>query len=300
MYKLSVIIVNYNSKYYLNNCIRSIIDHTHKLHYEIIVVDNASSDGSVYDIQNNYPGIKIIENKANLGFGKASNIGMKNATGENIVLVNNDVVLINDALSKMADFMGSNIMIGALTCKIYEKDGKAIQTNCRAFPAPLDTIFGRSSLMTKLFPNNSRSKKNLLYDWDYDSVREIDWASGAILMVKKEVIKKIGMLDEKYFMFWEDTDWCKRMKDAGWRIFFLPDAKVIHYAGSGGGARSIWLKLYIMYQMHRSAYYYFRKHYYKNALHPMAILLFFGMISLIIFKGCYEIIVYLLLAVKGA
>lgn len=100
------------------------------------------------------------------------------------------------------------------------------------------------------------------------------------------------MLDENFFMYWEDTDFCRRASDAGWEIGYTPDAEIIHYTGQGGGKRSLGLKLYTIYQMHRSAYYYFRKHYYKHPLHPMAILTFAGMVALTLVKGFYEVIAY--------
>jgi GT2 family glycosyltransferase len=154
-------------------------------------------------------------------------------------------------------------------------------------------MFGRASLFTKLFPSNPWSKNNLLANWDYNSIREVDWVSGAALMIRREVFEIVGGLDEDYFMYWEDTDWCKRIRDAGWQIWFTPDGEIIHFTGQGGGKRSLWLKLLTIYHLHRSAYLYFRKHYYKNALHPIAILTFVGMIVLVAVKSVLESVKYI-------
>jgi GT2 family glycosyltransferase len=143
-----------------------------------------------------------------------------------------------------------------------------------------------------LFPNNPITKRNTLSDWDYNSPRQVDWVSGAAMMVRSEVLEQVGLLDENFFMYWEDTDFCKRARDAGWEVWFTPEAEIIHYTGQGGGERSLWLKLFTLYQMHRSAYYFFLKHYYKNPFHPMAILTFMGMLTLIGAKSIIEIMKY--------
>jgi len=146
-------------------------------------------------------------------------------------------------------------------------------------------MFGRASLLTKLFPNNPWSAKNLLSDWDYESKREVDWVSGAAMLIRKELLGQIGLLDGNYFMYWEDTDICKRTKDAGWKIMFIPEAEIIHLTGRGGGKRNLRLSLYTTYQMHRSAYHYFLKHYYKHAFTPLAIFTFMGMLTLAAVKS---------------
>lgn len=288
MNELSIIIVNYNSKDYLINCLSSIFKHTNEPAFEVTVIDNASSDESVNLVKNSFPQVKLIKNKINIGFAAANNQAIKVAAGKYIILLNNDTVLKNDALDKMVDFMDKNPNVGVLTCKLFDADGKTVQRNCRAFPTPWGTMFGRASLFTRLFPNNPFSKKNLLADWDYNSVKEVDWVSGAALMVRREVIDQVGLLDENFYMYWEDTDWCKRIRDAGWKIYFIPDAEIIHFTGRGGGTRSLSLSNFTIYQMHRSAYYYFRKHYLKSWLNPMTLITFLGFIILTGLKIAYN------------
>ena len=287
---LSVCLVNHNAKELILDCIESIYNKTNKTSFEIILVDNNSTDGSQEPIEKAFPEVKIIENKQNKGFAYANNQAVKFASGKYIMLLNNDTILKNDALDKMVTFIESKPKVGALTCKLYNANKITVQSNCRSFPTPLGTMFGRASLLTKLFPNNPWSAKNLLSDWDYNSPREIDWASGAALMVRRAVINQIGLLDDKnFFIYWEDTDWCKRIHDAGWKIMFIPDAEIIHLTGRGGGQRKLLLRLHTMFQMHRSAYLYFLKHHFKNPVQPQAILVFLGMTFLIFIKGAIEI-----------
>ncbi|OGC04112.1 hypothetical protein A2276_05810 [candidate division WOR-1 bacterium RIFOXYA12_FULL_43_27] len=278
---LSICLINHNSQELTTNCLRSIYDKTKLLSFEIILVDNNSTDGSRESIKKAFSQVKIIANKQNKGFAYANNQAIRMAVGKYVILLNNDTILKNDALDKMVAFMEANPKVGALTCKLYDADGKTIQRNCRTFPTPWGTMFGRASLLTKLFPNNPWSSKNLLSNWNYDSIREIDWASGAALMVRKSVIDQVGMLDDKnFFIYWEDTDWCKRIHDAGWKICFIPEAEIIHFTGKGGGKRGLFLSNLMIYQMHKSAYNYFRKHYLKSWLNPMTTVTFFGFIVL--------------------
>ena len=286
---LSVCIVNHNAKTLTLNCLRSIAEQT-KIAHEVILVDNASSDNVVSEVEKSFPRTLIIANKINNGFALANNQAMKIARGKYIILLNNDTLLLNDALGIMVKFFEQDPTIGALTCKLFEADGETIQRNCRSFPTVLGTMFGRSSLLTRLFPGNPFSAKNILSDWKYNSKCEIDWVSGAAIMVRREVVDRVGMLDDKtLYMYWEDTDWCKRIRGAGWQIWFVPEGRIVHYSGQGGGKRSLLLKLYTMLQMHRSAYYYFRKHYYHIFFHPMAILTLIGMMSMISVKTLIEI-----------
>jgi GT2 family glycosyltransferase len=280
---LSIILINHNAKDFTADCIQSIYDKT-TVPFEIILVDNNSSDDSPSYIKEKFPQVRLIENKSNRGFATANNQGIKISKGKLLILLNNDTVLKNNALDKMFEYMDKNPEIGILACKLFDADGKTVQHNCRAFPSPVGTMFGRASLFTKLMPNNPISKRNLLLNWDYSSVKEADWVSGAALMVKREAIEQIGLLDENFYMYWEDTDFCKRAKDAGWQICFFPEAQIIHFTGKGGGKRNFLLSSNTIYQMHKSAYYYFRKYHLKSRLNPMTAVTFLGFIILTALK----------------
>ena len=289
MIKLSVILVNHNARQLTLDCLASIAAKTRTPH-EIILVDNASADGSVEAVRRRFPQAVIIANQANNGFARANNQGMEIARGKYVILLNNDTVLKNDALDQMGAFLEANPRAGALTCKLYDADGVTVQKNCRSFPSLLGTMFGRASLLTRFFPRNPWSSRNLLTDWDYNSARAVDWISGAALMVRREVIERVGRLDDKtYYMYWEDTDWCKRIRDAGWEICFTPAGEIVHLTGQGAGKRPLRLRLAMIYHLHRSAYRYFRKHYYQNPFHPLAVLAFVGMWSLVALKSWLEI-----------
>jgi glycosyltransferase involved in cell wall biosynthesis len=206
--KLSVVLINHNAKKHTANCISSIVEKTSKAH-EIILVDN-SSDKNLQDISQNFPFVKRVQNDKNHGFARSSNQGIKLASGKYIILLNNDTVLKNNALDIMVDFMENNIKVGVLTCKLYE-GSENIQKNCRSFYSrSFDTLFGRASLITKIFPDNPISRRNILSNWDYNSAREVDWVSGACMMIRRELLENIGLLDENFHMYWEDTDFCKR------------------------------------------------------------------------------------------
>lgn len=289
---LSICIVNHNAKQMTLACLKSIYEKTKMISYEIILVDNTSKDGSQEAIRNEYPDVHLICNETNRGFAGANNQAMAIAAGRYIILLNNDTVLLNDALSIMVEFMVDHQDAGLVTCMLYNSDLKTFQRICRMFPTPLGTLFGRTSFLTKIFPNNYWSKNNLLTDWGYDSVKKIDWVPGAAVMVRKEIIDNIGGLDgETFYMYWEDTDWCKRIRDAGWEIYFTPEAKILHYGGQGGTKLNNLLhNIKMMFYMHYSAYKYFRKHYFKNPLHPMAIMTFTGMAILVGGKSVVETI----------
>jgi GT2 family glycosyltransferase len=291
---ITICLVNHNACKYTIDCIDSIKRNARQAtDCTIIVVDNKSTDGSARKIKDKHPDVLLILSETNVGFATANNLAIAKARGEYVLLLNNDTVLRNDALTLLARFLAENPKTGIITCKLFEPDGK-IQKNCRSFPlTPFDTMFGRASLLSKLFPNNPITKRTILSGWDYNSPRQVDWVSGACMMVRREVFDQIGLLDENFFMYWEDTDLCKRARDAGWEIRYTPEGEITHYSGQGGGNRSLPLKLFTIYQMHRSAYYYFRKHYYHNPLHPMALFAYAGMWTLVLGKSIIAILGYL-------
>lgn len=291
--ELSIIIVNHNAKNYLKNCIDSILKSLKDVKYEIIVVDNASIDGSAAMMRQLFPQVKIIAASKNLGFARANNVGIKMAMGENILLLNNDMIVIDKAINVLLEFLSKHKGVGVVTGKLSEENGK-IQYNCRSFPlTPFDALFGRASLLSKLFPWNPITRRNILSGANKNIASSVDWVSGACMLVRREVFDQVGLLDEAFFMYWEDADFCMRARAAGWEVWFCPGAEFIHFTGRGGGKRSLRLKLFTMFQMHRSAFWYFRKHYYKSFFHPMAAIAYLGMIFLITAKVIMEMINHL-------
>lgn len=230
MIKLSIIIVNFNVKAFLQNCLLSVRKSLEDIPSEIIVVDNASDDGSVEIIKKNFPDVKLIELSENLGFSKANNIGLKIAKGEYICLLNPDTIVEEDTFNTMIRFMESHPEAGMAGCKILNPDG-TFQLACRrSFPTPwvaFTKIFGLSALFpkSKLF-----ARYNITY-LDENQTYEVDAISGSFMFLRRDVYEKEGGLDESFFMYGEDLDWCFRIKEAGFKIYYVHSTKIIHFKG---------------------------------------------------------------------
>lgn len=227
---LSIIIVNYNVKEFLQNLIHSIEKASLNLTKEIIIVDNASDDGSVEFIREKFPQAKLIANQKNLGFGKANNIGLKQASGKYILLINPDTLVAEDTFEKMIKFFESNPEAGLAGCKILNPDG-SLQLACRrSFPGPW-TSFTKVTGLSSLFPNNKVfARYNLTY-LDENKTYEVDAISGSFMMMLKEVYAKVGGFDEQFFMYGEDLDLCYRIQKSGFKVYYVHSTQIIHYKG---------------------------------------------------------------------
>lgn len=227
---LSIIIVNYNVKEFLQNLIHSIEKAALNLTKEIIIIDNASDDGSVEFIKEKLPQVTLIANKVNLGFGKANNIGLKQATGKYLLLINPDTIVAEDTFEKMICFFESNKTVGLAGCKILNPDG-TFQLACRrSFPGPW-TSFTKVTGLSSLFPGSKIfARYNLTY-LDENQTYEVDAISGSFMMMKREVYEKVGGFDEQFFMYGEDLDLCYRIQKAGYKVFYVHSTQIIHYKG---------------------------------------------------------------------
>jgi len=281
---LSIIIVNYNTKDLLETCLKSISQNTHNILYEIVVVDNHSKDSSVQMIEGEFPDARLIKNKSNNGYSKANNQGINISQGRYILLLNSDTEVSNDALNKAVKFMDDNSEIGICGLKLLNADG-SIQLSCRSFPTFSTAIFNRYSIITRLFPDNKFSREYLLSDWDHKSIMDVDWVSGACMLIRREVIDKIGLLEEKFFMYSEDVDLCYRAKENGWRIVYYPLSEVIHYIGKSSEKKPF----LSIFERHKSMYLYYKKHYSRE-------ILFLDLITLlaIMFRALFQSISYYL------
>lgn len=259
MMDVSIIIVNYNTKELLKQTIKSVIKNTKGLEYEIIVVDNASIDGSIELVKNEFKDVLLIENKNNLGFSKANNIGIKKSSGKYVLLLNSDTVVLDKTIKICFDYMEEYIDIGALGCKVVLKDGKLDHACKRGFPTPPASLYYMLKL-NKFFP---KSKKFGQYTMSYvgeDEISEVDSLMGAFMMVRRDAIDKIGFLDEDFFMYGEDIDWCFRIKEAGYKVVYFPKVKIIHYKGASSRKK----KYKTLYEFHRAMYLFYNKHYFKK------------------------------------
>ncbi|MDR3665643.1 MAG: glycosyltransferase [Ignavibacteriaceae bacterium] len=227
---LSIIIVNYNVKEFLQNLLHSISKSSKQIKREIIIVDNASNDGSIEFITNNFPEVNLIANNDNLGFSKANNIGLKKATGKYILLINPDTLVSEDTFEKMIGFFEENPEVGLAGCKILNPDG-TLQLACRrSFPGPW-TSFCKVTGLSNLFPESKLfARYNLTY-LDPDRTYEVDAVSGSFMMFRRDVYERIGGLDEKFFMYGEDLDFCYRSQKSGFKVFYVHSTQIIHYKG---------------------------------------------------------------------
>jgi GT2 family glycosyltransferase len=263
--ELTIIIVNYNCRQHTLQCLLSINQNTQKLDYEIIVIDNGSQDKSVDFIKRRLDtsflsSCRFIENKLNLGFAKAINQGIHLACGRYLLLLNNDTLVLPGSLSELVGFMSGHPEAIAAGGKVLNPDG-TLQFSCRRFPGYLTALFNRKSIFTRLFKNNRISKKYLMADWPHNEARPVDWASACYLIMRREAIEKVGLLDEEFFMYCEDVDWCWRAREKGLRVFYFPGAAIIHISKDYAGD---FIRKIISH--HQSMFRYYKKHLSKNLL----------------------------------
>ena len=241
MIDISVIIVNYNVKELLEQCVKSIFSASSNLKVEVIVVDNNSFDGSVEFLKQKFPGnaqLKIIESPINLGFAKANNLGAKEAKGEYLLILNPDTILQEDTLERSLEFYKANKEIGALTCKLILPNGKLDLACRRSFPTPSVAVY-RILGLSRIFPKSKLfGKYNLTY-LDENDTYEVDAIVGAYMLIKKDIYEKVKGFDEDYFMYGEDLDLCFRIKKAGYKIYYYPETSIIHYKGESTKKSSI-------------------------------------------------------------
>lgn len=230
---ISFIIVNWNTKALLQNCLESILKTVDILTYEIIVVDNASSDGSVEMLARQYPEVRVIGNKENRGFGVANNQGFAVMQGKYALLINTDAVLTDQAVKKLWSFAEGYPQAAIVCGQLLNADGTK-QNSIASFPTLL-TIATNTSLLEYLFPGKYPSKR-----YDHSKPLEVDSAIGACMMIRKEALDKVGFFDDRYFFFFEETDMAYAMRHAGWKIYQVPDALIYHLQGQsiGHNARS--------------------------------------------------------------
>lgn len=252
--KLSVIIVNWNTKELLLSCLNSLYADRLDGKYEVWVVDNASSDGSPEAVRKQFPTVKLILTSQNVGFGAANNLAIHQSKGEFIWFLNSDTQIKPGAISPLIEFMEENPLAGGVGSKLLNPDG-SLQTSCYPFP----TI---SRELWRLFHLDAIWKYGV-YDqsqWDPNKPREVDIIQGASLFLRREALDKVGIFDEDYFMYTEEVDLCYRLKNAGWHLYWVPQSEVIHYGGQSTQqiAAEMFLALYQsklqFFQKHRSRY----------------------------------------------
>ncbi len=244
---LSIVIVNWNTRALLLDCLASVYHTIRELSFEVFVVDNASTDGSVAAVRQEYPQAVVIENERNLGCAAANNQALRQMAGRYALLLNTDAVLTEGAVEKLLRFMESHPRVAMGCGQLLNADGTK-QNSIANFPSFL-TLLGNESVLRILWPKRFPSKRR-----EYAAPIPVESCIGACLMVRKAAMDAVGLLDERYFFFMEETDWARAMKEAGWESWFVPDARIYHLQGQSAGDNIEARKMF-----YRSRYQYLRK-----------------------------------------
>jgi GT2 family glycosyltransferase len=271
---LSVVILNWNTRRDLEKCLRSLECPQPGIAFEIVVVDNASDDRSREMVRDLFPQARLIVNPRNLGFGAGNNVAIPQTTGRYVLFLNSDTLVQEGALAAMVHHADANPDIGILGPKLLNADG-SLQYSCRRYPN-LGTGFFRNTPLGRLFPHNRFASDYLMQDWDHATPRDVDWVSGAALMIRRTLLDRIGGFDDAFFMYCEDVDLCWRANhtpcspsslggSGHWRVTYFPDAVIYHVIGRSSDK----VPTRMTYEFHRSQYLFYRKHYAASTPLPL-------------------------------
>lgn len=254
MLDLSIVIVNWNVRDLLRQCLNSILADLQTCTLEIIVIDNASTDGSVEMVRQKFPQVRLIASEVNLGYTGGNNLGITTSQGRYILLLNPDTEVVGNAPSQMVAYMDAHPNVGALGPQLLNPDG-SVQSSRRRFPT-LCTAFVESTVIQQWWPDNRILRRYYVQDRPDDAISEVDWVTGACILLRREAVEQVGLLDDDFFMYSEELDWCRRARDAGWKVVYLPTAQVIHHEGKS--SEQVLPFRHIRFQT--SKIHYFRKH----------------------------------------
>jgi len=260
---LSAVVINYKSRDALAECLDALTADARAagLQLETVVIDNDSRDGTDEMLRARHPQARFVGNSENVGYARAVNQGIAATSAPFVLVLNPDCVPHAGALAALRDHLLAHPKVAVAGPRLLNTDG-SLEYSARSFPTPFTFLFNRYSLLTRLWPSNPWSRRYLMSDWDHASERAVDWLSGACLLVRRAAIAEVGGMDEKFFMFNEDVDWCRRFRDAGWSNVYLPAATVTHQVGASRkkvAPRVIWAR-------HLGMIRYYRKHHSRNPL----------------------------------
>jgi GT2 family glycosyltransferase len=266
--QLSIVIVNWNTRQLLVNCLESIYSSPPEGVFDIWVVDNSSSDGSSAKVRQNFPEVKLIENNENVGFGRANNQAIEESRSQYLLILNPDTVVKSRAVSGLVNFLDQNPDVGIAGPKLINPDG-TLQISAFPFPT-LSKEFWRVFHLDKLTVRSSYPMEK----WNQNQVKEVDYLSGACMLIRRSALNQIGVFDENFFIYSEEVDLCLRFKEAGWSLYWVPTTSVIHYGGRSTQqvSEDMFLKLY------ESKVMYFRKHHSSFTVQVYKLILFAGVI----------------------
>ena len=285
-FDLSITICSWNTIEDLRACLQSLRDAKDEANFEVVVVDNASHDGSPDMVEKEFPEFRLLRQTTNLGFTGGHNLAIQERQGRDVALLNSDTVVHPGAVKALVEFMAAHPEYGIVGPKLLNPDG-SLQYSCRRFLNPVAAAF-RNTFLGRLFPNNKFTRDYLMTDLDRTNPTEVDWVSGAAMFVRKEVVDQIGVLDNNLFMYCEDVDWCKRAWLAGFKVVYYPQAVITHAIGTS--TSQIANKMIV--RFHRSMFRYYKKHTVKESptlarplLLPLAALALTTRASLFILKN---------------
>lgn len=254
--KLSIILVNWNTKDLTRDALVSIFDQTKNIEFEVIVVDNNSGDGSVEMIKKEFSQVILIENKENRGFGKANNQGLAAARGEYLMFLNTDVKVLNGAINTLVDYLDKNSSVMMVGPRLLNAD-MSFQHACRRnLPNPLNSFFHLFGLV-KIFKHNEIINSYKQFTADPEVTGPVEAISGAAMLFRRQVYEEIGGFDERFFMYGEDLDFCKRIFDKGWGVVYVSNAKIIHFGGQSSKKR----KVQSLRNFYEAMWIYYKKHF---------------------------------------
>jgi hypothetical protein len=232
----------------------SVAEQTRTVTYEIIVVDNASSDGTFEMLEREFPQVQLVKNPENLGFARANNIGIQQSCGRHVCLMNSDVIVLDGCLDRLVAYLDTRPKVGMCGPRVLNRD-RTLQVSCRHFPTLWNNLCQTVGLNYAL-PRAKWCSESFMKYWDHDSEREVDALSGCFWMVRREALDQVGLLDEAFFFYGEDIDWCKRFHKAGWGVMFYPGAEAIHLGGAS--SRRMPIRFYL--ELQKADLRYWRKH----------------------------------------
>lgn len=268
---VSIIVVNWNAKELLEHCLDCVYDTIGMVSHEVIVVDNASNDGSVAMLHSKFPQVRLLENRENIGFARGNNQGITVARGMYYLLLNSDAFVNPGAIPTMLRFMERHPEAGACGCRLYYEDG-TLQRSAYSFTT-LWTELWQIIWLDRLFPRSRVFGKYKLTFWDMNDIRPVDSIMGAVMMLRAEAICQIGTLDDQFFMYSEEMDLCYRLKKAGWTVYYDPEASAIHVWG--GSSKKVQKETTFL-RLYHSRVRYFRKHYGRFTTWLYKLVLSFG------------------------
>lgn len=253
---LSIIIVGWNTRDFLRDCLASIDANLGSLSAEVIVIDNASSDGSAEMIAAEFPCVRLIANTVNRGFAAANNQGLKAAGGRYLLLLNPDTVILDDVLPRITAWADAHPAAGVVGCQVLENE-HTVQRTCFRFPSPLNTLMWVTGL-SAWRPRSRLAGRAAYGPWQRDAERDVDVVSGMFMLVRREAFEQVGPMDEGFFVFAEEADWCRRFHDAGWRCVFAPVGRVLHVDGGSKSTDQVSVRMYV--EMQKGWLRFHRKH----------------------------------------